>query len=97
MKRNRGSEQDLRDLFSLRANPPTKALAESALAKEYRGVFFSPDGTTADISNLGPGAEDSAESGWGGLSEFSGNVGDIVARVVSRVEEQKGTQHGAVE
>jgi predicted ATP-dependent endonuclease of OLD family len=25
---------------------------------------------------------------WGGLSEFSGNVGDIVARVVSRMEQQ---------
>jgi predicted ATPase len=65
MKRNRGSEQDVRDLFSLRANPPTKALAESALGKEYRVVFFKRDGTTADISNLDPGAEDSAESGWG--------------------------------
>jgi hypothetical protein len=91
MKLNQASEQDVRDLFSLRANPPTKALAKSALGEEYRVFFFKRDGTAADISNLDPGAEDSAESGWGGLSEFSGNVGDIVARVVSRMEEQKGT------
>lgn len=95
MKRHQGNEQDVRDLFSLQANPPTKALAESALRKEYRVVFFKQDGTTVDISNLNPGAEDSAESGWGGLAEFSGNVGDIVARVVSRMEEQQGTQPGA--
>jgi hypothetical protein len=95
MKRNRGSDQDVRDLFSLRANPSTKELATSALAKEYRVVFFKRDGMTVDISNLDPGAEDSAESGWGGLSEFSGNVGDIVARVVSRMEGRKGTQPGA--
>jgi hypothetical protein len=91
MKRNQGSEQDVRDLFSLRANPPTKALAESTLGKEYRVFFFKRDGTTVDISNLDPGAEDSAESGWGGLAEFSGNVGDLVARVVSRMEQQQGT------
>ena len=89
MKRNQGSEQDVRDLFKLHANPPTKALARNTLKKDYRVFFFKRDGTSADISDLDTGADDSGESGWGGLAEFSGNVGDIVARVVARAEEQK--------
>lgn len=89
MKRNQGTEQDVRDLFKLRANPPTKALAESMLKKDYRVFFFKRDGTSADISNLDPGADDSGEAGWGGLAEFSGDVGNIVARVVERAEAQK--------
>ena len=40
-----------------------------------------------DISDLDPGAEDIAEGGWGGLTEFSGRVGDIVAEVANRNED----------
>jgi hypothetical protein len=89
MKRYRGSERDVRDLFSLRASPAGRAVAQSALAKEYRVFLFKRDGSTADISKLDPGAQDAAEAGWGGLTEFSGNVGDIIARVVSRQDEPK--------
>lgn len=89
MKRNQGTEQDVRELFKLHANPPTKALAKNTLKKDYRVFFFKRDGTTVDISHLDPGADDSAEAGWGGLAEFSGNVGDIVARVVAQAEEKK--------
>lgn len=92
MKRNRGTEQDVRDLFKLRANKPTKDLAENMLKKDYRVFFFKRDGTSADISHLDPGADDSAEAGWGGLAEFSGNVGDIVARVVARADEHKSAE-----
>lgn len=92
MKRNQGTEQDVRDLFKLHANPPTKALAINTLKKDYRVFFFKRDGTSADISDLDPGAEDSGEAGWGGLAEFSGNVGDIVARVVARADEHKGAE-----
>jgi energy-coupling factor transporter ATP-binding protein EcfA2 len=88
MKRNQGTEQDVRDLFKLHATPPTKDLARNTLKKDYRVFFFKRDGTSADISHLDPGAEEAAEAGWGGLAEFSGNVGDIVARVVARAEEQ---------
>ena len=38
----------------------------------------------SDISDLDPGAEDSHEAGWGGLTEFSGQVGDVVAEVAAR-------------
>ena len=49
-----------------------------------RVYYFSREGSVQDISDLDPGAEDDAESGWGGLTEFSGHVGDVVAGVAAR-------------
>lgn len=84
LQANGGQEKDVLDLFSLRSSPSTKSLAQTALAKQMRVHYFQRDGIVRDISTLDPGAEDGATAGWGGLSEFSGRVGDIVARVVAR-------------
>jgi len=86
MHEQNGSIQDVLDLFDLPKNPPTKQLAEAVLQKDMRVYFFQRNGQVQDISGLDPGAEDGAESGWGGLSGFSSRVGDIVARVVARNE-----------
>ncbi|HPC84392.1 MAG TPA: AAA family ATPase [Thermoanaerobaculaceae bacterium] len=84
MKGQGGSDKEVFDLFSVKATPPTRKLATDVLAKRYAVYYFQRDGKVADISQLDPGSERAAEAGWGGLSEFSGNVGDIVARVVAR-------------
>jgi hypothetical protein len=79
-----GNERDVLDLFALKTDGSTRSLAKTALEKQLRVHYFQRDGVVKDISTLDPGAEDGATAGWGGLSEFSGHVGDIVARVVAR-------------
>jgi hypothetical protein len=82
MQKNNGKVRDLLKLFNLPSNNPTKQLAERVLRKDLRVYYFQRDGLVQDISGLDPGADAKGESGWGGLSEFSGHVGDIVAQVV---------------
>jgi hypothetical protein len=84
LREQNGTARDVLDLFELPKTPPTRELAEAALQKDCRVYFFQCDGQVQDISHLDPGSEDGAESGWGGLSGFSGHAGDIVARVVAR-------------
>lgn len=59
--------------------------AADALKKNYAVVHLqhSSEGRviSKDISNLNPGADDSREWGWGGLTEFSANVSEVVSRV----------------
>jgi hypothetical protein len=73
----------LLDVFDVEATPSMKKMAEKALAKETRVYYFDRDsGQTHEISNLDPGAADTAEAGWGGLTAFSGRVQDVVASVM---------------
>jgi hypothetical protein len=80
--------QSVLDMFALRKTQPTQRIAETALDKSYRTYYFNPvPGSLApsalDISDLDPGSEDAAVAGWGGLSDFSGRIGDVVARAVN--------------
>ncbi|MYE23804.1 MAG: ATP-binding protein [Gammaproteobacteria bacterium] len=59
-------------------------LAESVLARELRVYFFPQGEPVQDISQLDPGAEEDAERGWGGLTEFAGTAGEVVAEVANR-------------
>lgn len=45
--------------------------------------FDRASGNTRDISELDPSAEQSGDSGWGGLSEFSGRASDAVANAIA--------------
>ena len=56
-----------------------------AQLREFRTYYFKRDGTVDDISDLDPGSDDIGQEGWGGLTEFSGHVGDIVADVANRM------------
>lgn len=79
----RGASPDrLLELFDVAKTRKAKAMAAKVLAKKAK-VYFFERGHTKDISKLDPGSDDAAESGWGGLSAFSGRVADIVARVVN--------------
>jgi len=73
----------LLDVFSVKKTEPMKAVAAAQLQKEAKVYFFDRNGRTHDISNLDPGSDDATEAGWGGLSEFSGRVADVVASVVN--------------
>jgi hypothetical protein len=77
----------LLELFDVHATPPMRNMADKVLTKEVRVYYFDRNtGRTHEISNLDPGAADTAEAGWGGLTEFSGRVQDVVASVVTDQE-----------
>jgi hypothetical protein len=73
----------LLELFGVRSTLAMNSLAETVLTMDARVYFFDPThGRVADISGLDPGSAEAAEAGWGGLTEFSGRVADVVADVV---------------
>ena len=81
---NGGLTSDVLDLLGLNPTPATRRLAEAALTSRHHVYYFTRDGTARDISTLDPGSGDIGESGWGGLTEFSGRAGDVVADVAAR-------------
>lgn len=85
-----GTEDDVLEIFGIRPSQQTRRLANQLLEskKSLRVYFFKRDGTVTDISRLNPAAENADESGWGGLTGFSGKVSEIVARVVERAEQE---------
>jgi len=87
-QKHQAAPSRLLELFSVRASGPMRRIAESVLEKEARVYYFdAPSGRTQEISDLDPGASDIGESGWGGLTEFSGRAADVVAQVVSSSRE----------
>ena len=84
LQNNDGRIKDVLDLLSLTSTAKTRALAKAALGSCLRTYYFARDGQVQDISALNPGSDDGAESGWGGLTEFSGKVGDVVSEVANR-------------
>ena len=91
-QKNGGAAKDVRDLLGLAPSRASSSIADAALSKNLKVYYFQRNGQVHDISGLDPGADDLAEAGWGGLSEFSGKVGDIVARVARRNEEKKNNK-----
>ena len=81
---NGGQPRDVLRLLGLLSTTRTRQLAQAALDRRHRVYYFTRDGTVQDISALDPGSGDLGEAGWGGLTEFSGRAGDIVADVAAR-------------
>jgi hypothetical protein len=78
------SPKEVIKMFDVKASPALVETAKKSLHKTSKVYYFDPaSGETKDISELDPGAENQQESGWGGLTEFSGRVADVVAGVVS--------------
>jgi len=84
MRKYKAEPRDLLDLFEVATTKPMTEVASAVLQREARVYYFDRNGQTKDISDLDPGSEHRWEAGWGGLSEFSGHVNDVVARVVNR-------------
>ncbi|SAY39278.1 AAA family ATPase [Candidatus Synechococcus spongiarum] len=87
-QKNNGQQKDVLKLLGLSSTPKTRQIAAAVLEKksEFRTYYFARDSKVHDISPLDPGSETLAEGGWGGLTEFSGRVGDVVAEVGNRNE-----------
>ena len=74
----------LLEILEAEQSQSMNSMARDVLQKTAKVYYFDrTSGTTVDISALDPGAKDAKESGWGGLSEFSGRVNDVVSRVVN--------------
>jgi hypothetical protein len=84
IRKHKGSAQDLLDLFDAKQAPQMRKMADQILSKETKVYYFDRDnGKTVDISDLDPESDNLNVSRWGGLIDFSGRVGDVVARVVN--------------
>jgi hypothetical protein len=83
-------------MFGLRGHSAEmRKIARAAIGKEYRVFYFyrSSDFSghmVRDISALDPGADNPKEANWGGLTEFSGRVGEVVAEIVSNSDAEGG-------
>ena len=84
LQHHNGQDKDALNLLGLASTKKTHTLAKAALGSRLRTYYFARDGKVRDISALNPGSDDAAESGWGGLTEFSGKVGDVVSEVANR-------------
>jgi hypothetical protein len=61
-------------------------MAGQALGKALSVHFLDFEGDTVrslDISTLDPGSQDPAVAGWGGLTAFSGRIGQVVSAAVN--------------
>ena len=84
LQEQKSPPQSVLSLFGVKTTPSTVKLARAALNKVAKVYYFDPkSGTSRDISNLDPAASDVGEWGWGGLTEISGRIADIVADATS--------------
>lgn len=83
LKRTQADPDLVLDIFNVKHTAAMREVALAALTKTMNVHYFSRDGHTRDISQLDPGSEDAAEAGWGGVSEFSGRVAEVVARAAA--------------
>ncbi|MCX7044911.1 MAG: AAA family ATPase [Candidatus Sumerlaeota bacterium] len=89
LKTNMANPKALLDIFEVPANLPMTNLAKKIMKKSVRVYYFDrKSGSTKDISNLDAASEEAGESGWGGLSEFSGRANEAVARAVANSERE---------
>jgi len=84
LRENQGSPVDLLEAFSAPNTQQMRGPAQSIMDKAIKVFYYDrPTGRTNDISDLDPSGEEHGESGWGGLTEFSGKVNAVVADAVA--------------
>jgi hypothetical protein len=84
LKAHGGTDRDVLRLLNLPSTPALRAMAAAVLGKAISVLHFKPDVGPVAISSLDPGSADADVAGWGGLTELSATVGDVVAEVVAR-------------
>lgn len=78
-----GAEAFLK-IFEAENTQAMQKMVATLMKKTVKVFYFNREnGRTKDISNLDPSAEGDGDSGWGGLSEFSGRANLAVARAVA--------------
>lgn len=92
LKRHRGTDADVLRLFGLPSNPNTRKMAASALGKDIRVNYFKPGAGAVDVCSPDPGAASADTAGWGGLAEFSANVGAVVDALLATRWTSRGSR-----
>jgi len=78
--------ESLYRLFNLLPSDPARAILDGVLSKEIKTYFFARgrEGVSvSDISTLDVGSENPDVQEWGGLTQFSSRVSDVVSRALS--------------
>jgi len=76
-------------VFDVEQTQPMIQLAEKVIKRSMKVYYFDrTGGATRDISALDAAAEEEGESGWGGLTEFSGRASTAVARAVANSKKE---------
>lgn len=88
LRANQGTPDDVLDLFGAPHTRQLRDVAKGALRKSAKVYYFDRNGLTHDITSLDPGSPHPDESSWGGLTEFSGRVADVVADVIAASEKR---------
>ena len=89
MKANGAGAKDILDVFAAKNTQAMRKIAETVMKKELKVYYFDREtGKTRDISELDPSVEEEGESGWGGLSEFSGRANQAVARSIANAQSE---------
>jgi hypothetical protein len=87
LKKNGADARTILDIFEADNTQSMRRLADTVMTKVLKVFYFDREtGTTRDISELDPSAEEEGNSGWGGLSEFSGRANRAVARSAANAE-----------
>jgi hypothetical protein len=87
LKTNGADAHAVLRMFEAEDTQSMRMLADTAMEKELRVFYFDgKTGRTSDISDLDPSAEEEGDSGWGGLSEFSGRANRAVAHSAANAE-----------
>ena len=92
MNRLRGADTGgarlMSELFQLPKRKHVLATMRSALNATTAVVYMEHGGDgkvrSVDISELSPGSEHEAESGWGGLTQFSARVSRVVSKAATK-------------
>jgi hypothetical protein len=79
----------LLEIFGAPSTPQMLKMARAVMQQPARVYYFERDSRVVrNISNLDPASEEAGESGWGGLSEFSGRANEAVARAVANARSE---------
>ncbi|MCS6920243.1 MAG: ATP-binding protein [Fimbriimonadales bacterium] len=89
LKEYKGKPEDVLRIFEL--DEQSLEMAQHALRVHSKVYYFQRNGAALDISTLDPASECTVESGWGGLTASEGNIGEVIATVVSRRDYEKAS------
>src|SRR5262249_38492477 len=86
IRERKGGTKDVLDLFEMppELRPELGRVARRALDKNSRVYYFDPSsGKVNDFAELNPASTKRFEANWGGLSKFSEQASEVVARLVA--------------
>ncbi|MDX2044472.1 MAG: AAA family ATPase [Acidobacteriota bacterium] len=83
LKANKADSGSVLDIFDAKKTDPMHAVAKNALGQSMKVYYFDRKGSVQDISQLDPGSNNEIEAGWGGITEFSGRVAEVVSKAVA--------------